>query len=160
MSLHSNFTQGMMFRCSSALECHPHLLFLFHKSLERGRSFLGLIALSVGRWCLKCFVSPWSLFQWNRLLFAAWWQKYRKSVHWIFDVFFGSIREIKIVGYKRYFLKFDFADSNWRQAEAWIVLPAGAVEVNALAHGALRRVTLWRVERTPNLLIERRTLHH
>jgi len=33
-------------------------------------------------------------------------------------VFFGSIREIKIVGYKRYFLKFDFADSNWRQAEA------------------------------------------
>jgi len=27
----------------------------------------------------------------------------------------------------------NFGDSNWRQAEAWIVLLAGAVEVNALA---------------------------
>ena len=30
---------------------------------------------------------------------------------------------------------------NWRQAEAWIVLLAGADEVNALAQGALRRFT-------------------
>ena len=37
----------------------------------------------------------------------------------------------------------DFGDGNWRQAEAWIVLLARAVEVNALAQGALRRFTQW-----------------
>jgi len=31
----------------------------------------------------------------------------------------------------------------WRQAEAWNVLLAGAVEVNALAQGALRQFTQW-----------------
>ena len=36
-----------------------------------------------------------------------------------------------------------FGDSNWRQAEAWNVLLAGAVEVNALAQGALRQFTQW-----------------
>jgi len=36
-----------------------------------------------------------------------------------------------------------FGDGNWRQAEAWIVLLAGAVEVNALAQGPLRRFTQW-----------------
>jgi len=37
----------------------------------------------------------------------------------------------------------DFGDGNWRQAEASIVLLAGAVEVNALAQGALRQSTQW-----------------
>jgi len=35
----------------------------------------------------------------------------------------------------------NFGYGNWRQAEAWIVLHAGAVEVNALAQGALRQFT-------------------
>jgi len=38
---------------------------------------------------------------------------------------------------------FDFGDGNSRQAEARNLLPAGAVEVNALAHEALRRLTQW-----------------
>ena len=53
----------------------------------------------------------------------------------------------------------NFGNGSWRQAEAWIVLLAGAVEVNALAQGAARQFTL-AVDRTPNLPIERRTLHH
>jgi len=36
-----------------------------------------------------------------------------------------------------------FGDGNLRQAEAWIVLLAGAVEVNALAQGTLRQFTQW-----------------
>ena len=32
-----------------------------------------------------------------------------------------------------------FCDGNWRQAEAWIVLLAGVVEVNTFAQGALRQ---------------------
>jgi len=35
----------------------------------------------------------------------------------------------------------NFGDDNWRQAEAWILLFAGAVEMNALAQAALRRFT-------------------
>ena len=35
----------------------------------------------------------------------------------------------------------DFFNDNWRQAEAWIMLFVGAVEVKDLAQGALRRVT-------------------
>jgi len=38
---------------------------------------------------------------------------------------------------------FFFGDGNWRQAEACIVLLAGAFEVNALAQGALRQFTQW-----------------
>ena len=38
---------------------------------------------------------------------------------------------------------FILGDSNWRQAEAWALLLAGAIEVNALAQGALRRFTQW-----------------
>jgi len=38
---------------------------------------------------------------------------------------------------------YNFDDSNWRQAEAWIVLLAGAVQVNALAQGTLRQFTQW-----------------
>ena len=34
-------------------------------------------------------------------------------------------------------------DGNWWQAEAWIVLLAGPVEVNTLAQGALRQFTQW-----------------
>jgi len=34
-------------------------------------------------------------------------------------------------------------ENNWRQAEAWLMLFVGAVEVNALAQGVLRRVTQW-----------------
>jgi len=37
----------------------------------------------------------------------------------------------------------DIFNDNWRQAEAYIMLFIGAVEVNALVHGALRRVTQW-----------------
>ena len=36
-----------------------------------------------------------------------------------------------------------FGDGNWVQAEAWIELLAGAVEVNALAQGAIRQFTQW-----------------
>jgi len=46
-------------------------------------------------------------------------------------------------------------DDNWQQAEAWLMLFVGAVEVNALA--AIHSVA---VNRTPNLPIERRTLCH
>jgi len=38
---------------------------------------------------------------------------------------------------------FFYGDGNWRQAEAWNVLLAGAVEVNVLAQGALRQFTQW-----------------
>jgi len=41
------------------------------------------------------------------------------------------------------FLFVNFGDGNWRQAEAWIVLLPGAVEVNVLAQGALRQFTQW-----------------
>ena len=37
----------------------------------------------------------------------------------------------------------DLCDNNWRQAEAWTMLFARAVVVNALAQGALRWVTQW-----------------
>jgi len=37
----------------------------------------------------------------------------------------------------------NFGDGNWRQAETWTVLLAGAVEVNAHAQGALRQFTQW-----------------
>jgi len=37
----------------------------------------------------------------------------------------------------------NFGDGNWRQAKALIVLLAGAIEVNALAQGALRQFTQW-----------------
>ena len=37
----------------------------------------------------------------------------------------------------------NFGDGNWRQGEAWIVLLAGAIEVNALAQEALRQFTQW-----------------
>ena len=37
----------------------------------------------------------------------------------------------------------NFGDDCWRQAEAWIVLLVGEVEVNALAQGALRKFTQW-----------------
>ena len=40
-----------------------------------------------------------------------------------------------------YFINFD--DGIWRQAEAWIVFLAGAIDVNALAQGALRQFTQW-----------------
>jgi len=46
----------------------------------------------------------------------------------------------------RVFLLFvfvNFGDGSWWQAEAWIVLLTGAVEVNALVQGALRRFTQW-----------------
>jgi len=33
----------------------------------------------------------------------------------------------------------NFGDGNWRQAEAWIVLLAWVVEVNALAQWGLRQ---------------------
>jgi len=41
------------------------------------------------------------------------------------------------------FFCFIFGDSNWRQAEAGIVLLAGAVEVNALVQEAVRQFTQW-----------------
>ena len=56
------------------------------------------------------------------------------------------------------FLFFNFGDGNWRQAEAWIMLLAGAVEVNALAQGALRQAI--HSGRSPNLPSERRELYH
>ena len=37
----------------------------------------------------------------------------------------------------------NFGNGNWWQAEAWIALLAGVVEVNALAQGALRQFTQW-----------------
>jgi len=37
----------------------------------------------------------------------------------------------------------NFGDGNWRQAEARIVLLAGAVEVNALPQGVLHQFTQW-----------------
>jgi len=55
---------------------------------------------------------------------------------------------------------FDFGDRNWRQAEAWNLLLAEVAEVNALAQGAQRRFTQWPLDRTPNLPIGRRTVHH
>ena len=42
-----------------------------------------------------------------------------------------------------YFIFLNFGDANWWLAEAWIVLLAGAVEVKALAQGALRQFTQW-----------------
>ena len=42
-----------------------------------------------------------------------------------------------------YFLLLIFDDGNWWQAEASIVLLAGAVEVNSPAQGTLRRFTQW-----------------
>jgi len=36
-----------------------------------------------------------------------------------------------------------FGDGYWRQAEAWIVFLAGAVEANVLAQGALRQLNQW-----------------
>ena len=45
---------------------------------------------------------------------------------------------------KKYmFLYFISGDGNWRKAEAWNLLLAGAVEVNALVQGALRQFTQW-----------------
>jgi len=52
-----------------------------------------------------------------------------------------------------------FVDSNWRQVEAKNSILAGAVELNALAQGALRLFTQWHVDRTTNLSVERRTLY-
>ena len=37
----------------------------------------------------------------------------------------------------------DLFNGNWRQAEVWMMLFAGAVAVNTLAQGALRQVTQW-----------------
>jgi len=39
-----------------------------------------------------------------------------------------------------FFFFVNFGDSNWWRAQAWIVLLAGAIEVNALAQGALQQV--------------------
>jgi len=48
----------------------------------------------------------------------------------------------------------NFDDGNWRQAEASIVLFAGAVEVNAPAQGALRRFTQWPWVEHPTFQLE------
>jgi len=45
-------------------------------------------------------------------------------------------------------------NDNWRQTEAWIFLLAGEVEVNALAQGALRRLTQWSWIEHPNSTTE------
>jgi len=37
----------------------------------------------------------------------------------------------------------NFGDGNWREAKAWILLLARAVEINPLACGALRQFTQW-----------------
>jgi len=47
------------------------------------------------------------------------------------------------MSYTRLLFFINLGDGNWRQAEAWIVLLAGAVEVNALVQGALRQFTQW-----------------
>jgi len=48
-----------------------------------------------------------------------------------------------LVSKYRSFFFVNFGDGNWRQAEAWIVLLVGTVEVSALAYGALRQFTQW-----------------
>jgi len=54
----------------------------------------------------------------------------------------GSLKSNrKLLTVQLFFYNFD--DSYWRQAEAWIVLLAGVVEVNALAQGALRQFIQW-----------------
>ena len=44
-----------------------------------------------------------------------------------------------------FFFFVNIGDGNWRQAEACIVLLAGAVAVNALAQGGLRQFTVLNV---------------
>jgi len=53
---------------------------------------------------------------------------------------------------------YNFGDDNWRQVEAWIVLLAGAIEVNALAQGALRQFTQWLWIEYPTFQLEADTL--
>ena len=45
--------------------------------------------------------------------------------------------------FSQHLVEFDIGDGNWRQAKAWSLLLSVAVEVNALAQGALRRFTQW-----------------
>jgi len=54
-----------------------------------------------------------------------------------------------------YLVKFfiNFGHGNLRQAEAWIALLAGAVEVNALIQGSLRQFTQWQWIEHPTLLL-------
>jgi len=59
-----------------------------------------------------------------------------------------------------YLLLLIFDDGNWRQAEASIVLLAGAVEVNALGPMRATEIHSVAVVRAPNLPVERRTLYH
>jgi len=60
---------------------------------------------------------------------------------WVKLPILGFVSKYFVSKYKTLILI--FGDSNWRQAEAWNVLLAGAVEVNALAQGALRQFTQW-----------------
>ena len=57
---------------------------------------------------------------------SVFWKLEKPCLQWLYFFFFVN-----------------FGDGNWRQAEAWNVLLAGAAEVNALALGALRQFTQW-----------------
>ena len=59
-----------------------------------------------------------------------------------------------------YWTRVNFGDGNWRQAETWIVLLAGAVEVNALSPRSATAIHSVAMDRTPDLPIERPILYH
>jgi len=49
----------------------------------------------------------------------------------------------------------DIFHNNWRQAKAWLMLFVGAVEVNTLVQGMLRRVTHWSWMEHPTFQLRR-----
>ena len=80
--------------------------------------------------------------QWSSLLMLLWLVVICEIAHFGYNGAAFAYWSIGIYTYI-FFLLVNFGDGNSRQAEAWIVLLAGAIEVNALAQGTLRQFTKW-----------------